>query len=165
MIVGLSGSGKSVLARRLGRACSLPVCHLDRYYWQPGWVEIDPKTFKEIHSALISQDQWIVEGNSMVTFDERVEAADTIIYLDFPRIPCRWRRFKRRFCYAEKERIDRPCGCKEKITWKLIRYVLWHFRINYHPHVAKCLTLAQKEGKDVRVIRSFKDVEIFLSQL
>ncbi len=88
---------KSVLARRLGKAHTIPVCHLDRYYWRPGWVEVDQKAFTEVHKALISQDQWIVEGNSMITFDERVEAADTIIYLDLPRLSCLWRVVKRRF--------------------------------------------------------------------
>lgn len=163
-IIGLSGSGKSVLARELGQASSIPVCHLDRYYWKPGWVEMDPEAFKEIHQALISQDQWILEGNSMITFDERVDAADTIIYLDMPRISCLWRVLKRRFFYANKDRLHRPCGCKEQISWKLIRYILWHFRTHYHSHVLEQLTKAKRKGKHVHIVHSIKSMRMLIKE-
>ena len=37
LIIGGVGSGKTALAIRLGEKLSLPVHHLDRLYWQPGW--------------------------------------------------------------------------------------------------------------------------------
>lgn len=164
MIVGLSGAGKSVLAQQLGKAYALPVCHLDRYYWKPGWQEIDPKAFKEIHTALVAQEQWIIEGNSMMTFQDRISAADTIIYLDLPRVSCLWRVIKRRFFYAQKDRTHRPAGCSEKVTWKLVCYVLWHFRTTYHPKVVEQLEQAKRAGKEVHVVTSFKDVENFIQK-
>ncbi|MNP06465.1 topology modulation protein [compost metagenome] len=39
MTIGSSGSGKSTFSRKLGEELSIPVYHLDAYYWQPGWVE------------------------------------------------------------------------------------------------------------------------------
>ena len=39
LIVGCGGSGKSTLARHLGEKTGLPVVHLDRLWWLPGWVE------------------------------------------------------------------------------------------------------------------------------
>jgi len=38
-IVGPGGAGKSTFARSLGERTGLPVFHLDRFYWKPGWVE------------------------------------------------------------------------------------------------------------------------------
>jgi len=38
-VIGSPGAGKSTLARKLGQALGLEVHHLDRLYWQPGWVE------------------------------------------------------------------------------------------------------------------------------
>ena len=35
-ILGCIGAGKSTLARNLGAARTLPVIHLDRYWWQDG---------------------------------------------------------------------------------------------------------------------------------
>ncbi len=69
------------------------------------------------------------------------------------------------FFYANQERDHRPCGCKEKITWKLLSYILWHFRKEYHPKVLDRLECARQAGKDVRIVRSFKDVECFIDQL
>ncbi len=37
-VVGCGGAGKSTLATALGRLTGLRVVHLDRHYWQPGWV-------------------------------------------------------------------------------------------------------------------------------
>jgi len=39
MIIGCAGAGKSTLARKLGAITGLPVIHLDREHWRPGWVE------------------------------------------------------------------------------------------------------------------------------
>lgn len=38
-IIGPGGAGKSTLARKLGEVTGLPVIHLDREHWPPGWVE------------------------------------------------------------------------------------------------------------------------------
>lgn len=42
-VIGSSGAGKSTLSRLLGDVTGLPVVHLDKEHWQPGWVEPDQK--------------------------------------------------------------------------------------------------------------------------
>ena len=37
VVVGCSGSGKSTMARELGRRLALPVVHLDVLHYLPGW--------------------------------------------------------------------------------------------------------------------------------
>ena len=39
LIVGCCGAGKTTLAGELGKRLGLPVCHLDRIWWRPGWTE------------------------------------------------------------------------------------------------------------------------------
>ncbi|MFI6132271.1 hypothetical protein [Micromonospora sp. NPDC051141] len=38
LVVGSSGAGKSTVAGELARRLDLPLIHLDRHYWRPGWV-------------------------------------------------------------------------------------------------------------------------------
>ena len=38
-IVGPGGAGKFTFVRSLGEQTRLPVFHLDRFFWKPGWVE------------------------------------------------------------------------------------------------------------------------------
>ena len=38
VVIGSAGSGKSTLSQKLGQIYSLPVVHLDKYYWKPNWV-------------------------------------------------------------------------------------------------------------------------------
>ena len=39
VIIGCGGAGKSTLARQLGKKLNIPVVHLDKLWWKPGWVE------------------------------------------------------------------------------------------------------------------------------
>ncbi len=162
VIVGLSGAGKSVFAKKLSTKFDVPVYHLDQYYWKPGWIECQAEEFKAIHQKLIAQPQWILDGNCMITIQERIQAADTIFYFDFPRLLCLWRIVKRRFFYSNKRRTDRPRGCEERITWPLVRYVLWRFKSHYHPRIVSLLSNAQRDGKKVYIIYTSKDSEKFL---
>ena len=43
LILGAGGAGKSRLAREMAELLGLPVIHLDRHFWNPGWVETDRK--------------------------------------------------------------------------------------------------------------------------
>lgn len=40
LVLGCPGSGKSTLSRRLGPLLDIPVVHMDRLFWTPGWVSI-----------------------------------------------------------------------------------------------------------------------------
>ena len=42
LVLGPCGAGKSTPAVKLGAKLGLPVIHLDKEYWRPGWVEPDP---------------------------------------------------------------------------------------------------------------------------
>ena len=67
VIVGRSGSGKSRLARRLGRQLRLPVIHLDQLYWEPGWREPDIAEFRARVAAAIAGNGWISDGSYALT--------------------------------------------------------------------------------------------------
>ena len=115
LILGSSGSGKSTLARRLGSTLELPVIHLDRHYWQPGWVPTPKSEWFEAVSKIVERPQWIIDGNYRSTLEMRLHAADTVIFLDLPPWLCALRATKRRIQYANRPRPDMAKGCREKI--------------------------------------------------
>jgi adenylate kinase family enzyme len=38
LVIGCSGAGKSTLAWAIANRHQLPLIHLDRFFWRPGWV-------------------------------------------------------------------------------------------------------------------------------
>ena len=88
VIIGCGGAGKSTLARQLGEKRNLPVVHLDKLWWKPGWVESSREEFDEKLAAELEKPQWIMDGNFDRTMLARIAKCDTIIYLDFSCLAC-----------------------------------------------------------------------------
>lgn len=161
IIIGSSGGGKSTLARQLGDITGLPVIHLDKEFWNPNWVETPKDVWQEKVKELLKGGQWIIDGNYGGTMKIRAEAADTIIYLDFNRFICFYRVLKRRIQNQGKTRPDMREGCKEKIDLEFLWWV-WTYP-KKKPGIEKLL--ADLEGKDVVILKSRKEVDIFLEKV
>lgn len=165
LIIGSSGSGKSTLARQLGAKLELPVIHLDRHYWHPGWVGTPNAEWQKIVARLIQRDAWIMDGNYRNTLNMRLEAADSVVFLDLPPWICALRTLKRRIQYRNRPRPDIADGCKEFLfdpqLFQFIQHVL------SYPDRAKPYVMSQLMGianeKHVVLLQSTKDVNNFLS--
>lgn len=48
MVIGYSGSGKSTLSQYLGKKYGIPVLHLDRMFWLPGWKALPREEMREM---------------------------------------------------------------------------------------------------------------------
>lgn len=125
MIFGLPGSGKSTFSMHLSRKLNLPVFHLDRYFFVKDWIERDKKEFLEIQKSFVDQEKWIIDGNAIRSLEMRYKRADLVIYMAYPRVVCLFRVFKRLF-QKDPHIKDRALGCKERISWRLLKY-LWGF--------------------------------------
>lgn len=138
VILGNAGSGKSTLARRLGGALGLPVVHLDRLFWEPGWTEPDPEAFRARVRAAIAGDGWVCEGNySRRTFDLRLPRADLVVWLGTPRLTCLMRVLMRSL--RNRPRPDRADGCEERFDrayLAFLRYV-WTFERDTAPRLER----------------------------
>jgi len=123
VIVGVSASGKSTLARRLSEKTGLPIFLMDAIMWNPGWHYIgDEKTVQKL-GGISLQDEWIIEG--YISKDARTfifDRADTIIYLDYPPIVATVRYVKR---WIKHRKIPRPEleGSPEKFDCKFLKLV------------------------------------------
>ncbi|MDH5797465.1 MAG: AAA family ATPase [Paracoccaceae bacterium] len=163
MVLGGPGSGKSTLAVTLGRATGLPVIHMDKIHWQPGWVERSRPEKVRLVSEAEDREQWIIEGGLSVTYDNRAARADTVIWLDLP-LPLRlFRVLKRRWRYrGGKTRPDLPDNCPERLDPAFLHWILFMGRQN-REKIAKALDRAQH--LTVYHLKSRRDVKAFLSSL
>jgi len=161
LVVGSGGSGKSTLSTRLGTSLGLPVIHLDSLYWSPGWIEADKAQWTETVRKVIGQKAWILDGNYSGTLAERIEACDTVVFLDLPRLVCLWRVLRRVARYRGKTRPDMPEGCPERFD---IEFLLWIW--NYPTRTRrKVLSLLEtyRTTRTVIHLRTRGDVERFVS--
>lgn len=125
VIIGSPGAGKSTFAQALGCILNIEVLHLDRYFWQPGWKEYPRETRIKIEQELIGdKDRWIIEGSYLSSSDSRLQAADTIIFLDMPPLFCFWQVAKRHIRYWGYSRPDIPDGCTDKLSLLYIVKIL-----------------------------------------
>jgi adenylate kinase family enzyme len=122
-VVGVSASGKSTFARQLGNILGCEVIHMDAIMWKPGWLYVGSEETTKRLEAVSAEPHWIIEGyvkTAARTF--LFERADTIIYLDYPRIVASWRYVKR---WWKHRRHARPelAGSPEVFDFKFLKLV------------------------------------------
>jgi adenylate kinase family enzyme len=163
LIIGSGGAGKSTFARRLSEKTGLEVIHLDVLYWKPNWVESGKDEWQKTIEEVIKRDSWIMDGNFSGTLNVRIPAADTVIFLDFPRLVCVYRIFKRLMLYRKGTRPDMAEGCGEKFDWEFTKFV-WNYKTRSKPKVEALLKRFENEKTIVR-LKSKSEVEKFLSNI
>jgi len=127
MIVGQPGSGKSTLARILGSVLDLPVVHIDHIHWQAGWIERSGAEKDRLCAEVHARERWIFEGGRSSTWNERLERADTLVWLDVPLALRAWRVFMRTLRHRGQNRLDLPEGCPERFDWEFTVWI-WKTR-------------------------------------
>ena len=162
MIIGCGGSGKSTLARQLGQKLGLPVVHLDKLFWTPGWVSISKDEFDRVHEAALAEEKWIMDGNFDRTIPVRLQRCDTVIYLDFNRFACLMGVLKRVLTTYGKVRPDMGEGCPERIDLDFLKWV-WNFNKNMRER--NYSLLKEAEGVQVIILKNRRMVKKFLSEL
>lgn len=84
-VFGNTGGGKSTLSKRLAQTTGLPLIVLDLVQYQPGGKKIPDEEYKTAHTKILQQERWIIDGfGSLDTVWKRLEAADTLVYIDLP---------------------------------------------------------------------------------
>ena len=162
-IIGSGGAGKSTLARQLGPILNIPATHLDAVYWQEGWVESPKDDWNQTMRDLVDQETWILDGNYGGTIDVRLEAADTIIFLDLPRLICVKRIIQRRIQYHNRTRPDMGPNCNERLNWVFLKWI-WTYPAQRRPGILSKLH-GYQERKQVVILRTPAEVKRFLNNV
>ena len=88
IVLGCPGSGKSTFARALAARTGLPLIHLDSVWWRADGSHISRDEFDRALAELLAGEKWIMDGDYSRTYEVRLRAADTVIFLDYPEDVC-----------------------------------------------------------------------------
>lgn len=163
-IIGYSGSGKSTLAKKLSEIYNCPLLYLDTIQFEANWKIRDIDEGRLMVGEFLKNDSWIIDGNYREFLQEkRLQDADKIIFMNFPRCICFPQAFKRYLHYKNKTRESMADGCNEKFDLEFIKWLLFEGRKksikNHYNEICKCY-------KDkITIFRNNKDVENFLASL
>ncbi len=161
LVVGCFGAGKSVFSRRLSDLTGLPLIHLDKEFWQPGWMPMQPDAWRRRVSALAAEPRWIMDGQFGGTLGLRLKYADTVFVFDMPRWLCLMRVLRRTWRDFGRTRSDMAPGCVERLDWEFLKYI-WHYRSNHRP---RHLAALEGFGGTVIVLRRPSAVKACLARL
>ena len=156
LVVGNGGAGKSTFARRFGEHFDLPTVHLDHLFWKPGWEMVANGDFDEQLRTELSRDLWVIEGNYLRTLPQRLERADTVVFLDMPRLLCARRILLRRL-RAEGEQAP---GCPQRVDFEFLRHVFLDFYRDTRPDLLEMKQLYERRLNWLTLARA-ADVEAF----
>jgi adenylate kinase family enzyme len=160
LIVGSGGAGKSTLAQALGERVGLPVVHLDRHYWRPGWVETPRDEWRQVVAGLVAQPEWVIDGNYSGTLDLRLPAADLVVFLDLPRRVTIPRVIRRSLRWRSRSRPDMAPGCPERLDRSFLVW-LWTYPRSGRARLTAALDDADAWDRVVR-LRSPRQVHAWL---
>jgi adenylate kinase family enzyme len=163
MVVGSGGAGKSTLAREVGTRLGLPVVHLDRHYWRPGWVEPEPAAWRREQQALVARDAWVIDGNYGSTLDVRLARADLVVFLDLGPAVCLVAVLRRWLRNRGGTRPDMAEGCAEKVDREFLTWV-WSFRRQSRPRLLAAIEQADAGDRLVR-LRSRRAARAWMDSL
>ncbi|WP_223168000.1 topology modulation protein [Nonomuraea sp. SYSU D8015] len=125
-VVGCCGSGKSHIARELGKRMNAPVVHLDAMYYDDEWNPLPPEKFEARQRDLVIGERWIADGNYNATLQIRLEACDTVVFVDVPTWAALWGIFSRQIRHGAGQ--DQASGIYNRIHWGVLRYVATYRR-------------------------------------
>ena len=119
LVIGCSGAGKSTFARRLRDATGLPLYYLDRLWHKPDRTHITREEFDRVLAEWLARPAWIIDGDYSRTLPQRLEACDTVFFLDFPLEVCLAGVENRRGA----QRPDMP-WVEEELDAEFLQYIL-----------------------------------------
>ena len=83
VVVGTTGSGKTILAGAIAGRLGIPHVELDALHWEANWTEAPTDVLRERITRAVGGAAWVVDGNYGKVRDLFWSRADTVVWLDY----------------------------------------------------------------------------------
>ena len=90
-IYGSTGSGKTTLAKKLGKIIGAKTIHLDDVFWGPNWEKPTKKSFENLVRKELITEKWVSDGNYSRVRNFVLDRATFAIILVLPLPQIIWR--------------------------------------------------------------------------
>jgi adenylate kinase family enzyme len=163
LVVGGGGSGKTVLALRLGTLLDLPVTHVDGLALDENHNHRGEQVLRPLLLKVAATDRWVIEGARPVVRPRLRERSDLVIFLDIPRPRRVWNWLARRVRYVGRHRPGMPPGWREPVGKKSFD-LLWDYDRDIRDKViTACNALGPRQ--QCVWIRSYHDLEALVAAI
>jgi adenylate kinase family enzyme len=167
LIYGVTGSGKTTAADRVGEVLELPSHHVDdEIGWLPGWVERPADDQRRLATEMAAEERWVIDSANGTWRDVVAARTQYIVALDYARLVSLSRLARRGLhrvvrreptCNGNYESWGRLLG-KESI-------IRWHFRSFSRKHATIAAMESAPAGPRVVRLRRQADLDALLACL
>lgn len=157
IVIGCPGSGKSWFSRALHDKTGIPLYHLDLMYWRADRTTVDKVVFRERLRSTIEKEEWIIDGNYGSTMEMRMEACDTVFFLDYPVEVCLSGMEERR----GKPRPDMP-WVEDEMDEEFIAFIK-NYSTDSRPQVMELL--GWYSDKNIVIFKTRAEADAFLKTM
>lgn len=150
VVIGCGGSGKSHIARELGKVLGAPVTHLDAVFYDEDWNPLPMEEFAAAQRELVAQPTWVIDGNYHSTLSVRLEACDTVVLMDVSTPAALWGILSRQLRHGAGHQGN---GVHNRIHWGVVTYVAT-YRRKMRPRVLARIEASASSHAEVVLLRS-----------
>ena len=129
VVIGMSGAGKTSVAREIAALTGAPHTELDALFWGPEWEPVPPSEFRRLAAEAVAGPRWVVDGNYSGVRAIVWPRAQIVVWLDLPFTMVFARVFARTMRRAmsgetlwqgNRESLGRTFFSRESILWWVI---------------------------------------------
>jgi len=163
---GVTGSGKTTVAGRIGAALGVDVHLADEIGWLPGWVNRPLEEQIELVDAATSGDAWVLDSAYGSWKDRVMPRAELVVGLDYPRMLSLFR-VTRRALHRVITQQELFAGNRESWGQLFSRdsIVVWHFRSWKRKRATMSAWAADPDAPPVLLFRRPRELDRWIQGL
>jgi adenylate kinase family enzyme len=96
-VMGVSGSGKTTVARRISENMHIQHVEIDAINWQANWQPLPTEVLCAKIAEVVKGDAWVIDGNYREARELVWERVQLVVFLDFPVATMLYRLIRRTF--------------------------------------------------------------------